>query len=83
MNGVVGTDVPVLELARVLAEGFLALLADKDHLEALQEGVVFFLLVACGAVEPLLAAGRADGDLGVEEHFQGFICGVEVGFAAG
>jgi hypothetical protein len=62
-------DAPVLELARILAEGFLALLADEDHLEALQEGVVFFFLVARGTVEPLLAAGRADRDLGVEDVF--------------
>ena len=64
-----GMGVPVLELARVLAEGLLALLAHEDHLEALEQGVVFFLLVALGAVEPLLAAGRADGDLGVEDVF--------------
>ena len=83
MNGVVGTDVPVLELARVLAEGFLALLADKDHLEALQEGVIFLLLVARSAVEPLLAAGRADRDLGVEDVFAhgGYVCVVCIGVA--
>jgi hypothetical protein len=33
-------------------------------------------LVALGAVEPLLAAGRADGDLGVEDVFAhgGWVC---------
>ena len=67
---------PVFELARVLAEGLFALLADEDHLEGLQQGVVFFFLVALGAVEPLLAAGRADGDLGVEDVFAhgGCVC---------
>ena len=61
--------VPVLELAGVLAEGLFALFADKDHLEALQQRVVSRLLVALCAVEPLLAAWRADGDLGVEDVF--------------
>ena len=65
---------PVFELARVLAEGLFALLADEDHLEGLQQGVVFFFLVAFGAVEPLLAAGRADGDLGVEDVFAHGVC---------
>lgn len=59
--------VPVLELAGVLAERFLALLADEDHLEALEQRVVGRLGVALGAVEPFLAAGRADGDLCVED----------------
>jgi hypothetical protein len=62
-------SVPVLELACVLAEGLFALFADEDHLEALQQRVVSRLLVALGAVEPLLAAWRADGDLGVEDVF--------------
>ena len=69
---------PVFELARVLAEGLFALLADEDHLEGLQQGVVFFFLVALGAVEPLLAAGRADGDLGVEDVFAHGGCGCVV-----
>ena len=59
--------VPVLKLAGVLAKRFLALLADEDHLEALEQRVVGRLGVALGAVEPFLAAGRADGDLRVED----------------
>lgn len=64
-----GSSVPVLELAGVFAEGLFALFAYEDHLKALQQRVVGRLLVADGAVEPFLAARRADRDLGVEDVF--------------
>lgn len=64
---------PVLELAGVLTECLAALLAYEDHFEALQQRVVGLLLVALGAVEPLLAAWRADRDLGVEDVFAGAV----------
>lgn len=60
--------VGVLHLAGVLAEALFALFAGKRHLEGLQQLVVGLLLgVAFGAVEPGAAAGRADGDLCVED----------------
>ena len=46
---------PVFILAAVLAEALLALLAGKDHFEALLEGMVGLLLVAFCTVEPLAA----------------------------
>jgi len=58
-----------LELARVLPEALLTLLARKDHLEALQEDMVLLFLVALDAVEPFPAAWRPDGDLRVEDVF--------------
>src|SRR5690242_15004068 len=68
-TSVLAQAVPVLELAGVFAEGLLALFAYEDHLKALQQRVVGRLLVAHGAVEPFLAARRADRDLGVEDVF--------------
>lgn len=47
--------VGLLELLRVLAEALLALLAREGHLEGLPELVRLLLVVAVGAVEPLLA----------------------------
>ena len=46
---------PLLELARILAEGLFALFADKGHLEGLGKIMVGGLVVAFGAVEPLAA----------------------------
>lgn len=46
---------PLFELARILAKAFLALLAGKGHLKALQQRMVGRLLVALGAVEPFPA----------------------------
>jgi hypothetical protein len=75
----------VLKLARVFPEGLFALLAYEGHVKRLHERMVALLLVAFCAVVPLLAcpfsasiqccslgkrtAGRADGDLGVEDVF--------------
>jgi hypothetical protein len=47
--------VGLLELLRVLAEALLALLARERHLEGLPQLVRLLLVVAVGAVEPLLA----------------------------
>jgi hypothetical protein len=50
--------VALLKLLGVLAEGLLALLAGKGHLEALEERMVRDFFVALGAVEPLAAWER-------------------------
>jgi hypothetical protein len=50
-----GMYVPIFELAGILAEGLLALFADEDHFEALEERVIGRLLVAFCAVEPFFA----------------------------
>jgi hypothetical protein len=50
-----GVYVPVFELAGILAESLLALFADEDHFEGLEERVISRLLVAFCAVEPFLA----------------------------
>ena len=63
--------VALLKLLCLLAEALLALFAGKDHLGRLLQRVVGRLLVALGAVKPLLAAGAADGDLGVEDVLAG------------
>lgn len=59
----------VLEFTGVFAEGLFALFADEGHVKGLEEGVRGLFCVAFGAVEPFFAAGRADGDLGVEDMF--------------
>lgn len=61
--------VALLELLGVLAEALLALFAGKSHFGALHEVVLLRLGMALGAVEPLAAAGAADGDLSVEDVF--------------
>lgn len=53
----------------ILPETLLAFLAGKDHLEALLQLMRLGFMVAISAVEPLLAAGRADGHLGVQDVF--------------
>ena len=53
----------------VLPERLAALLAQKRHLHRPLELVVLRLRVAFRAVEPLLAARRADGNLRVEDVF--------------
>lgn len=50
--------VGILELVRILPEALLALFAGEDHLVALEEFMVFALLVALGAVEPFTACGH-------------------------
>lgn len=55
LGGRIYTYTPVFELACVLAESLLALLADKGHLVALSQLMVGGLMVALGAVEPLAA----------------------------
>ena len=59
--------VGLLELVNLLAEGSLALFAEENQVERGHELVIFskHLEVALGAVEPLLAAWRANRHLGV------------------
>lgn len=59
--------VALLILRSILSEAFLALFAGEDHVVVLCERVIGGFAVAVGAVEPFLAAGRADGDLSVED----------------
>ena len=59
--------VALVELRDIFPEGFLALLADERHLCRLRESVGLRFCVAFGAIEPLLAAGRADGNLGIQD----------------
>lgn len=47
--------VAFLELLDVFAKTLPALLAGKDHLESLEEGVFFLFAMAFGTIEPLLA----------------------------
>lgn len=61
--------VAVLELVHILTKALFALFARKDHFHGLLQVVVLCLGMALGAVEPLLAAGRADGHLCVEDVF--------------
>ena len=61
--------VALVKLLHVLAERLLALLAQERHLHGLPEPMVLCLSVTLGAVKPLLAARRANGDLGVEDVF--------------
>ena len=64
--------VALVVLLHVLAERLLALLAEEGHLGGAPEPVVLRLSVAFRAVEPLLAAGGANGDLGVEYVLAGW-----------
>ena len=59
--------ITLIELRGIFPEGFLALLTDKRHLGRLCEPVGLRFGVAFGAIEPLLAAGRADGNLGIQD----------------
>lgn len=63
--------VALLKSLHVLAEAFLAFLAGKNHLGGAFELMVVLFGMAFGAVEPLPAAGSADGHLGVENVFTG------------
>lgn len=63
--------VALVELFHVFAEDLSALFACEDHLSRAFEIVVLLLGMALCAVEPLPTAGRADGDLGVENMFAG------------
>ena len=66
--------VSLLEFTDILAEYFLALLACKYHFGGSFQFVVIThgLLVALGAIKPSLAAGGADGNLGVQNMFAHF-----------
>jgi hypothetical protein len=57
--------VALLINGHVLAERLLALLTDKSHFGRPRKLMRLCLCVTFGAVEPLLAARCADGDLGV------------------
>lgn len=58
-----------LKFLCVFAKALLALLASKCHIETLEEGVIFLLLVTFCTVKPFTATWRADGDLGIENVF--------------
>jgi hypothetical protein len=63
--------VALVELFHIFAKDLSALFACENHLGRAFELMVLLLSVAFCAVEPLPAAGRADGDLGVEDVFAG------------
>lgn len=65
--------VALVKLGHVFAEALFAFLAREDHLGGLFEVVGLGVGVALRAVEPLAAAGGADGDLGVEDVLAGGI----------
>ena len=58
--------ISIFELGHILSENLLTLLAGKDDFNSLFDFVVFFLSVALSTVEPLLAAGSANLDLGIQ-----------------
>ena len=57
--------IALLEFRDVFPEGLLAFLTDERHLRRLCELVRLRFCVAFGTIEPQLAAGRADGNLGI------------------
>jgi hypothetical protein len=57
--------VTVFIFGHVLSESFFALLADEGHVRRPCQRMRLCLGVTFGAVEPLLATGGTDGDLGV------------------
>ena len=57
--------VALLKLFHILPEGLLTLLASERHFERLFQIVILRVGVALRTVEPLSAAWRANGDLGV------------------
>ena len=59
--------VALVVLGHVLPESLLALLAHEHHLHRLRQLVRLRFRVTFRAVEPLLAARRADGDLRVQD----------------
>lgn len=59
--------VALLEFRNVFPESFLAFLANERHLRRLCKFVGLCFCVAFGTIEPLLAAGRADGNLGIQD----------------
>lgn len=61
--------VALLIVAHIFPKRLFAFLAHERHLRRLAQPMVLCLCVALCAVEPLLAAWRADGDLGVEDVF--------------
>ena len=63
--------VALLESLHILAEALFAFFAGEDHFCGAFEVVIGLFRVAFGAVEPLSAAGSADGHLGVEDVFAG------------
>ena len=59
--------VALIELCDIFPEGFFALLADECHLRRLRKLMRLRFCVAFGTIEPLLAAGRADRNLGIQD----------------
>ena len=51
----------------IFPEGFLALLTYEYHLGRLCKPVELCFCVAFGTIEPLLTAGRTDGNLGIQD----------------
>ena len=63
--------ITLIKLRNVFPEGFLALLTDECYLGRLRKPVGLRFRMAFGAIEPLLAAGRADGNLGIQDVLAG------------
>lgn len=61
--------VALVKLLHVFAEALFALLAREGHLQRLFQSMRLSVGMALRAVEPLPAAGRTDGDLGVKDVF--------------
>ena len=61
--------VSLLVFFDLLSENLLAFFAGHDQLGGGLKFVVLGVLVALGAVEPLLAAWSTEGDLGIENVF--------------
>jgi hypothetical protein len=64
--------ISLFPLFHILTKYLFTLLAAKDYLVGLRDFVVSSFCVALGAVEPSLAADRANGNLSIEDvlaHF--------------
>ena len=72
--------VALVKVAGILAKALFALFACKCDFDLLLQGMCFGLGMAFGAIIPLAAAGRADGDLSVEDVFAGRVW-VNLGWA--
>ena len=59
--------VGLIKIRDVFPEGLLALLTDESHFRRLCEPVRLGFCVAFGTIEPLLAAGRTDRNLSVQD----------------
>jgi hypothetical protein len=57
----------LIKIRAVFPEGLLALLTHESHLRRLCKSVGLGFCVAFGTIEPLLAAGRTDRNLSVQD----------------